>query len=162
TVALFAPSTNGTIVKDTVTFGLQLRDLSIGRVGGTNGWGLNSPTPGTVNLAAGLGDPNRLKINEWMASPPTGSDWFEIYNPEVSPVSLAGLYLTDTLTEPTNTALPELSYIGATGFALFEADGKPGKGANHVNFKLSSTGDSIALYDHALRQIDAVTFGIQT
>jgi len=39
-----------------------------------------------------------LRINEWLANPSgNDEDFFELYNPNAQPVSLGGLYLTDTL-----------------------------------------------------------------
>ena len=90
--------TLGGVVKDVVTFGPQAADLSIGRIAdGTGAWALNVPTPGATNTAkTPLGAVSNLKVNEWMANPASGSDWFELYNPDANPVALAGLYLSDT------------------------------------------------------------------
>ena len=65
------------VVMDSVTYGVQIPDMSIGRqpngagATGTNfssaDWSLNRPTPGASNVAATLGDPFKLRINEWSA-----------------------------------------------------------------------------------------------
>ena len=85
------------IIQDSVSFGPQAPDVSIGRiVNGTGGWQANTPTPLTANSAKTLGSVANLRLNEWMADPAYGEDWFEIYNTDSNVVALAGLYLSDT------------------------------------------------------------------
>lgn len=146
---------------DSVEFGLQLADLSIGRVpDGTGSWQLCKPTPWMPNVAQPLGSKTKLKINEWMASSSTGNDWFELYNSDSLPVALGGLSLSDDPTQPTKSLIPALSFIAARGFQLFWADGNAYLGADHVNFKLSASGESIGLYS-GTTVLDRVTFGQQ-
>jgi hypothetical protein len=157
TVGLFAVSANGYMLGDSITFGLQLPDLSLGRVG--EKWILTVPTPDLTNIAAEAGAVNSLKINEWMASPIEGPDWFEIFNPEQLPVALGGLYLSDSSGVVTNTQIADLTFIGAGGFRKFIAD--KDTGPRHVNFKLDTSSDSIVLAGTDLTVIDKVTFGAQ-
>ncbi len=158
-----APASGGALVSS-VTFGVQPPDFSIGRVpnGGAN-WALNIPTPGAPNIASSLGNPAFLRVNEWMASPASGNDWFEIYNPDGQPVNLSGLYLTDDLNNRTQYRIPALSFIGAriNGYVQFHADNDPAKGANHTNFKLAAGGESIGIFTAAQTLIDGITFGQQ-
>ncbi|HEY7119998.1 MAG TPA: lamin tail domain-containing protein, partial [Tepidisphaeraceae bacterium] len=72
---------------DSITFGSQLPDLSIGRVGDGTTWALTTPTLGSANVAMPTGDPDKLKINEWLASgvPPFSADFIELYNPSPLP-----------------------------------------------------------------------------
>jgi hypothetical protein len=160
-VCLFAPS--GQLV-DSVAFGAQVENLSIGRVGGA--WSLlSSPTPGAANSGvASLGNVVNLRINEWMANPASGSDWFEIYNTDSLPVCLSGLFLSDepTLTGMTNTQVPVLTYVAANGWVEYVADSHAAAGPNHVNFSLNQNGESIVLYTTNLASIDAVYYGLQT
>jgi hypothetical protein len=103
-----------------------------------------------------------LKINEWMASPSSGDDWFEIYNPDPLPVALSSLYLTDDSLNPTNTRIAALTYIGGGGFVQFQADENPENGSDHTDFKLGATGDSIGLYaSNGSSSIDSISFGPQ-
>src|SRR4051812_42538559 len=90
-------------------------------------------------------------------------DWFEIYNPGALPVSLGGLYLTDTLATKTMFQIAPLSFIGAglQAYAVYTADGSTNKGPEHVNFSLKASGEAIGLFDTLGTQIDAVTFGAQ-
>ena len=151
------------VLLDSITFGLQAADFSVGRVpDGTGAWQLTQPTAGGPNVAQALGSPAKLKINEWMASSSSGPDWLELYNADASPVSLGGLFLSADLTLPANTQLPALSFIGPKGFRQFIADKDLAKGADHVNFKLSAGGGSIGLFTAALQPLDTIGFGTQT
>ncbi|MGC8990187.1 MAG: lamin tail domain-containing protein, partial [Verrucomicrobiia bacterium] len=164
TLMLFAPTDTITPV-DSVRFGLQVTDLSIGRTGhGTGNWTLTVPTFGADNEPLLTGNPFLLRINEWMAAPTKGEDWFELYNPGQQPVNISGLFLTDDLTDRTRHKLSALSFIG-TGphaYVKFVADGNAGSGANHVNFKLAANGEQIGLFTESGALIDAVMFGPQT
>ena len=162
-VYLFASANGGRLV-DSVIYGLQVPDLSIGRAGSQGSWTLTEPTPGAPNAAAELGSAGLLKINEWMAKAVTGPDWFELFNPGSQPVDLSGLGLTVDLNNPTLSPVPPLSFIGtgANAYKKFIADKTPAQGANHVNFKLSAKGSSLGLFTANAVLVDAVTFGPQT
>ncbi|MDB6110280.1 MAG: hypothetical protein JWR69_2030, partial [Pedosphaera sp.] len=161
-VYLFNSPTNGGSLIDAVSFGLQTPDLSIGRIpNGSGAWALNLPTPGAANTAAGLGAVSTLSVNEWMADPVSGSDWFELYNSGGQPVSLGGLFFTGDLTKPTLSPVPPLSFIGANSFFQFLADSNPNAGADHVRFKLSKSGDTVGLFSPAGTLVTAYTFGAQ-
>src|SRR5262249_27197278 len=58
---------SATSVVDSVTFGTQLPDLSIGR-DRDGAWTLMHPTLGGPNSSVPLGDPSTLRINEWLAN----------------------------------------------------------------------------------------------
>jgi hypothetical protein len=162
-LALFQPGPGGYQVVDHVSFGVQLADASLGRIpNGTGEWRLNIPTPGDANQVQALGSPSSLRINEWMASPASGEDWFEIYNPDPLPVEIGGFFLTDRLTEPERSQILPLSFIEGTGYAVFIADGRPDRGGNHVDFSLSAAGEAIGLYNSNGLPIDTIIFGQQT
>ncbi len=148
-----------------MSFGTQPEDYTIGRLpNGSGAFTLNLPTPGSQNVGVSLGNAARLKVNEWMASPSSGDDWFELYNPEPQPVSIGGWYLTDDLNLRTQYRIPPLSYIagGINGFLQFRADNNTTKGATHTNFKLNGTvGESLAIFSPSEALIDYVTFGAQ-
>ena len=152
----------GTLV-DSVAFGPQAPDVSIGRIlNGTGGWQANTPTPGAANSARTLGAATRLRLNEWMANPAYGDDWFEIYNSDSNTVALSGLYLSDTPADPAVTRIPALSFIEPGGFTRFWADGRSSGGA-HANFKLDKNGESLVLSAaNGVTPIDTVTFGAQS
>ncbi len=153
--------TQGGSIKDVVAFGPQATDLSLGR-DGSGTWTLNAPTPSSANVVkTPLGSATNLKVNEWMADPVSGSDWFELYNSDTNPVALGGLYLSDTPGTPTKTQIPPLSFVRGKGFTKFTADGSKA-GFNHVDFKISSGGGSLLLTNAAnSATIDSVTFGAQ-
>jgi hypothetical protein len=135
----------------------------VGRAG--NDWRLlAAPTPGEANAApAALGPVPALRINEWMASPVEGDDWFELYNPGDQPVDLAGLFLTDnpSMNGRTNTRVAPLSFIAPRGWVVWQADGHPGLGRDHAGFSLDGEGETIQVYGPDLTLIDAVDFGLQ-
>ncbi len=158
---LFDRGTNGNVILDAVKFGIQLTDLSIGRTGASGGWVLTTPTLGAANLSQALGDERNVKINEWLTFSSTDPDFIELYNPNGLPVSLGGMYLTDTpIGAPTLSKIADLSFIGANGFAAFIADGNQDK-ADHLNFQLPSEQGEIALSSATLKTIDCVAYGPQ-
>jgi len=153
---------SGATILDSVSFGPQAPDVSIGRISnGNGGWQANVPTPGAVNVAQPLGSASSLRVNEWMASPAYGDDWFELYNTDAFPVALGGLYLSDDPAAPLTTKIPALSFIAGNGCTKFIADGTVGT-TNHANFKLSAGGEKVVLTAaNGLTTLDQVTFGAQ-
>lgn len=165
-VYLFNKAPANSEIIDRIAYGIQVPDLAVGRVpaGGTN-LVLTLPTPGAANVAAVLGNATLLRVNEWMADPSSGDDWFELYNGDTRPVALGGLRLTDTFGAPNSYRIPDLSFIGvgSNAFVRFQADNPAvPAGPEHVNFKLGKDGDSIFLLAaNNGTQIDAVSFGPQ-
>ena len=160
TLYLYNPA--GTLV-DSVAFGLQINNYSIGRVGYGRPWRLCVPTFGGANIPAPLGDRRTLKINEWLASGQVlfENDFIELYNPHPAPVDLGGLYLTDNpLAQPDKHRIASLSFIPPAGYAVLPADGTNRPGS--VNFRLSADGEMLALLDEDLRLVDRVMFRPQT
>lgn len=161
TVYLFAA--DGSLM-DTARYGFQISDLSVSRMEWNSAnWQLSIPTPGKLNQAIVLGNADQVKINEWMATPLSGGDWFELYNPGTLPVDLSGYYLTDDLNNLTQYRIPDGSYLGAGLHAWIKimADEELEKGAHHVNFKLSSSGETLTLSNPRGAIVDIVTFGKQ-
>ncbi len=149
---------------DSVTFGLQIADRSIGRLAG-GAWGLASPTFGAANVAAQFAASDALLINEWLAAgvSPVTEDFIELYNPASLPVALGGLYFTDVPETVQNLKkIAPLSYISGHGLSLFIADGNGSAGANHVNFRLAAEQGFIGLFAPDLSLIDCIYYGPQT
>src|SRR5437016_14431738 len=149
-VGLYAP--DGFSQLDSITFGIQLPDLSIGRVPDGGTWTLNQPTPRIANEAKPLGPLANLFLNEWMATNSSGSDWLEIYNPSNAPVALAGVVLSSDLPPavPLNRPIPALSFIDAAGFLQLKCVGNKAKSADELDFKLSHTsGETVTFYPAA-------------
>lgn len=162
-VTLFAA--DGSSVIDSVSFGSQVADLSIGRAGRDAAWGLNAPTPGAANLRMGTGDPGYLRINEWLAgsSQLLCDDFIELFNPAASPVALGGLFFTDDPgVQKDQDRIAPLSFIGASGFQVFWASGDPSKGIDHLSFKLNANAEWVGLYSPSLDVIDLVPFSGQS
>jgi len=106
-------------------------------------------------ILAGVGPLNHVVINEVMAANVTGpadeygdrDDWIELYNPTASTVSLGGLYLSDNFSTPTRWRIPDGERIGPYKHTVFWCDLEPGEGPRHTNFRLSSSGEEIGLFD---------------
>ncbi len=160
---LYDKPANGINLIDVIEFGPQIQDFSIGRDNYDRTWKLNKPTFGLPNIVASLGNPDKLKINEWFADGEVlfDYDFIELYNPNLLPVELSGLYLTDNpVTQPDKHRFASLSFIGAKGYAVFKAN--EGTESSDVNFKLSADGEIIGLFDEQLDLIDQVFYGPQT
>jgi hypothetical protein len=150
------------IALDTVSFGAQVGDLTIGRVAGA--WKLCSPTMGAANVAVELGAQTSLRVNEWFANGSgNADDWFEVYNTDTKPVSLEGLFFTDVLAVKNTSPVPALTFIGtgAQAYAKFIADGNTDKGPEHVAFALRAAGEAVGIFNGAGATIDSITFGAQ-
>src|SRR5439155_17773937 len=123
---VFLTTPNG-MTADSVNFGMQLPDLSIGRMP-DGSWRLCQPTFGAANIATRTGDPRTLKINEWLANglSPYPDDFIELFNPDPLPVALGDLFLTDNpVGAPREHDIAPLTFIPAGGFLVFTADGNP-------------------------------------
>ncbi|MBW8040575.1 MAG: hypothetical protein FVQ85_11300 [Planctomycetes bacterium] len=156
------PSNGGELI-DSVVFGSQINNFSIGRIGYGGIWKLNQPTFGQANIAQPLGDPAMLKINEWLANEEVlfKDDFIELYNPDPLPVPLSELYLTDNpVTEPYKQQVSPLSFVDGQGFVVFRVDDQNRPG--HLDFRLNADGEIIALFDTELNEIDKVFYGPQT
>lgn len=160
-IYLYGQQTN---LVDSVRFGLQAADFTIGRLQQPDAnWLLMVPSFEAANTPAELGDPKLIRINEWMADPVSGDDWFEIFNPQNQPVNLSGLFLTDDVTAPRQFAIPTLSFLGTKEFAYqqFFASNSTNQGGNHVSFRLSAGGEGIGIYSSTAGFIDSISFPAQ-
>ena len=150
------------VLLDSVTFGLQLPDLSVGRFGASGDWKLCTPSAGTVNVVKPTGLLASVRINEWLASgvPPFVEDFVELYNPNAAPVDLGLCYFTDQpIGVPALQRLAPLTFIAAGGYLKFNADGSTAP--RHLDFSLSSDQAQLALLDPNLATVDGVIYGPQ-
>jgi hypothetical protein len=120
---------------------------------------------------AALNGAGPLFINEVMAdnvstkSDPQGDfdDWIEIYNASDHAVSLAGMYLTDDLSNPRKWRFPTTTLaktmVLAHHYVLVWADGDTEASGLHAGFSLSAKGEEVGLADANGVLIDAVSFG---
>lgn len=98
-------------------------------------------------------------INEFLALNEAGlededgdcGDWIELFNPRSTPVNLSGWALTDNPDREDKWTFPDVT-IDAGGYLVVFASGKdrkPVDGGNlHTNFRLSSAGEYLALFDN--------------
>ncbi|MBW1901514.1 MAG: CotH kinase family protein, partial [Deltaproteobacteria bacterium] len=77
------------------------------------------------------------------------SDWIEIHNPGLAEENLGGWYLTDDASNRTKWQFPDIS-LGSDGYLVIFASDKDRAVAGselHLNFKLSSNGEYLALVE---------------
>ena len=115
-----------------------------------------------------------IYINEFMASntetiaDPQGDfdDWIEIYNADIYPVNVGGMYITDDLSDPAKWRIPNTQPDSTTiqpgEFLLLWADEDIDDGILHLDIRLSVTGEEIGIYtDDLTSNIDSIIFGAQ-
>lgn len=108
-------------------------------------------------------------INEIVASNSSGAsdqlgeydDWIELYNNSSNAVDLSGFFLSDNILNLDKWEIPAGSILPANGYMIFWADEDSSQGLNHCNFKLSSLGESVMLFDADLNLVDSLNFGAQ-
>lgn len=99
----------------------------------------------------------QLVINEFMASSTTCcpdmssgtaeyDDWIEIYNAGTTTVDLSGMYLSDNLSDPFKSKIPQGITLAAGEFKVFWADEQGSQGPLHLNFKLSKGGEAVGIF----------------
>jgi hypothetical protein len=160
----------GTAYLDSLTFPNQYKHFSYSRLAGSEVWKSIPPTPGSINLVPEM---EGIIINEFMASNTSyadenGSlnDWIELYNTNEFPVNIGGLYITDSLGNPAKYRIPshspELTTIQAKDYYILVADNKEVDEVHHVNFKLSRSGEQLALVHYDQETVlDSVTYAGQ-
>ncbi len=117
--------------------------------------------PDTEPVAAKPG----LVLNELMAvntntvSDQNGEfdDWIELYNNTDSTINLLGYYLTDSKSELSKWAFPDVQ-IASKSYLCVWADGDVLQSGLHTNYKLSSLGETILLLTPELNVIDQVKY----
>ncbi len=124
-------------------------------------------TPGGVNIAAGSDLAGVIFVNELMASnigtiaDELGgfADWIELHNASDSAVDIGGVFLTDDQLVPNQWPIPAGTTIAPRGHLLIWADNDPEQGPMHATFKLSSTGETVGVFDRdGSTLIDLVAF----
>lgn len=140
----------------------QIADISYGLIpnGGSSYKKLLKPTPGTANVDVAYRAVTDLVVNEVLANNTktkadetgTYSPWIELHYAGATIVNIAGLYLTDNLADPfkytiTRLAADKTTLSSGDKLCLW-ADSAKAKGLTHLNFKLSSTGGTLYLYQY--------------
>ncbi|HQA90863.1 MAG TPA: CotH kinase family protein, partial [Sedimentisphaerales bacterium] len=112
-----------------------------------------------------------IVINELLASNSRGAkdpqgqydDWIELHNTSDVTADVGGMYLTDDVEDPVRWRIPSGTTIAPKGYLLIWADGDTGDAGLHAGFRLSASGDEIALFGTDGRtQLDYVSYGPQT
>ena len=131
-------------------------------------YGGESPHDYRVTGTSGTG--TNLVFNELMAKNDTTvvdefgeyDDWFELYNRTGSTIAADGMFVTDTLSNPTKWAIPAGVVLAPGEFLLVWADEDGSQGPLHANFKLSASGEELHLFDtNGVTLLDSITFGPQ-
>jgi Lamin Tail Domain len=119
-------------------------------------------------VALSLASAQSVRINEFMAdndtiASPAGNkaDWVELYNTTSSPVSLAGMYLSDNATNAAKWVFPTGTTIAANGYLVVWAYDTTFAGALYASWSLSKDGEHLRLSAANLSVVDSVTFGLQ-
>ena len=154
---------------------LELHDEGLENMVSCN-WRSSYMDGGTPGRKAGAEPLSGIMINEFMASNNLVhedehgdyDDWIELYNTTDRPLNIAGLYITDNLTDPFKYHIPlhnlQSTAIPAKGFLLLWADGEPDEGALHLGFKLDQAGEEIGLVQRcgdSARFIDSLSYAFQ-
>lgn len=143
---------------DAVSFGLQVPDYSISRVG--SDWVLTPPTPGAVNnVTTTLAPSSQIDINEWLADREAGKrDWLELFNKDPNhPVALQGLYFGNG---ETTYRYGALSFLAPRGFVRLWADEE--SGPTHLGFRLPKEGANLTVTDSEGAVVESVSYSLQT
>ena len=87
-------------------------------------------------------------------------DWIELYNTADSTVNLQNMYLSDNFSNLLKWQIPDTS-ISANGYLIIWADNDVLQTGLHTNFKLSSSGEELALINSNGTIADSVSFPVQ-
>lgn len=87
-------------------------------------------------------------------------DWIELFNTTSSPLSLAGLHLSDKASNPVKFEIPENTVIQGYSTLIVWADEMASSSEYvHANFKFSADGEQVILSDASGNIMDSITFG---
>jgi hypothetical protein len=162
-LTLTRSAASGGGIADSVSWGQQIADYSIGR-GADGTWAMCRPTFGAANVAATQSSPRSVRINEWLADATSrfGNDFIELHNPGTLPVDVGSHYLTDNpVGWPKRSPIHPLTFISGSGYLVFKADGDPEQGPDHADFKLSALQGEIGFLAPDATLIDYVAYGPQ-
>ena len=139
---LYGTVASGQALLDSIAFGLQPPDYSIGRTGAAlDTWALCTPTIGGPNSqVVTLASPSGLRINEWAGNGDyvLDEDFIEVFNPAAQPVALGGMRLTDDfINYPSKVTIPVLSFASPGSFIRFRARGGSATTGNASELKFS-------------------------
>ncbi len=122
-------------------------------------------------LAIPIQNAPQLFVNEWMADNVNAvadnfgeyDDFFEIYN-AANDMDMHRIFVTDDFTDLNKWNVGD-KILQANKFMLCWADNQKEQGDNHASFKLSASGEMLAITEYTgkgYRIIDSLTFGAMT
>ncbi|MDX1699533.1 MAG: CotH kinase family protein, partial [Melioribacteraceae bacterium] len=115
-------------------------------------------TPGDVTKEVILSELMSSNISTIQDNAGEYDDWLEIYNPHDTAVSLSGKYLTDKINNLTKWQFPDNVTIQPNQFILIWCDEDQEQSGPHINFKLNSDGEFVAIVDNdGITIVDSVT-----
>lgn len=175
TLYLLTPS--GKLIDKLVLPGLK-EDVSYARDAEGNFGYCLTPTPGAANTTAIYAEmpeaesnatvPSDIKvtISEVVTSDLVtgifgGADWVELYNPTDSDISLDGCFITDDDTKPRKQRLDGVT-VPAGGYALLPCSKESNAPEGSLSLALSSTGETVSLFDPLGNRIDSVAVPAMT
>lgn len=139
-------------------------------IGQQDSWPNNAPTDYHA-YTVGY-QPPKLRITELLAINNAVNkdefgeydDWFEIHNEDTKTVNLSGMFVSNNLNNPRSFKLPSIN-IAAGEYKIFWADNTSTQGNWHVDFKLSSAGEEVGIFetvDHGNVLIDGWKYGLMS
>jgi len=107
-----------------------------------------------------------LAVNDAVNQDEAGEydDWLEIHNEDNVAVNLGGMFLSGSFGDPRQFQLPALN-LAPDAYVIVWTDDDVSQGSLHANFKLSSEGETVALFetvDHGNVLIHGWKFGIMS
>jgi hypothetical protein len=107
-----------------------------------------------------------LAINNSVNSDEYGEfdDWFEIHNEDTRTVNLGGMFVSNSMGAPKSFELQPIT-LAPGEYKILWADNDTDQGNDHVNFKLSSTGEEVAIFetvDHGNVLIHGWKYGLMS
>ncbi len=140
------------VLVDSVSWGEQVPDKSMGRVGTV--WQLTEPSPASANAAAPVAASTQLVVNEFLAQPEIGNQWIELHNRDANlPVALTGVTVQ---TGGGAQTIRTLSFLQAGGYArIFLGDPSP---LQTLDLTLPSSNGTIAIYSSSGALISSLPY----
>ncbi len=154
-------------ILDSVTYSEQYKNSASGCILESGDWWVIPPTPGESNVVPDVSD---LVINEVMGNNKTiyedeyneYDDWIELYNSGDEPLDVGGLYLSDSLADPTvfriSSEYPDSTTIPPGSYLILWGDNSTEQGILHLGFKISKTGETIGVFDYTEELIDSIYY----
>jgi len=169
----FSPILESKIIEETDLWSITLpsfgidRDINFKFIAEDTEGGITVYPENGIDLITPSEVSNEVLINELMSLNTSTitdelnefDDWIELYNPQDTSVNLSGKYLTDKKDNLTKWQFPVGISLEPNQYTIIWCDEDQPQGNAHTNFKLSSTGEFLALVDtDGISIMDSVRF----